>query len=294
LIVHAHAEARKPARVVLVGASGFIGRALRAGLQKDAVEAVALGSRDIDLAAPAAQDKLAAVLKPTDTVVMLSALTPDKGKDSATLMKNLAMMQNLCAALHKVGCAHLVYVSSDAVYGPGPARASEETPAAPQDLYGVMHLARELMARALAKIPLLILRPTAVYGADDTHNGYGPNRFLRSAQKEGRIQLFGAGEETRDHIHVDDVAALTCRCLEHGSTGVLNLATGRSVSFQAAAELTARQFAKPVEIVKTPRANPANPITHRHYDVTNLIKAFPHHRFITLEEGLPMCHKALR
>jgi nucleoside-diphosphate-sugar epimerase len=291
LILHAHAEARKPARVVLVGASGFIGRALRAGLQKDAVEAVALGSRDIDLTAPAAEDRLVAVLKPTDTVVMLSALTPDKGKDSATLMKNLAMMQNLCAALQKAGCAHLVYVSSDAVYGPGPARVSEETPAAPQDLYGVMHLARELMARALAKTPLLILRPTAVYGAGDTHNGYGPNRFLRSAQKEGRIQLFGAGEETRDHIHVDDVAAITCRCLEHGSTGVLNLATGRSVSFLEVAGLIAKQGAGKAEIVKTPRANP---ITHRHYDVTSLIKAFPHHRFITLEEGLSMCHKALR
>lgn len=283
MIVHAHAEARKPARVVLVGASGFIGRTLRARLQKDAVEALALGSKEIDLTAPAAEGGLAAALRPTDTVVMLSALTPDKGKDSATLMKNLAMMQNLCAALQKSGCAHLVYVSSDAVYGLGPARVSEETPAAPQDLYGVMHLARELMARALAKIPLLILRPTAVYGAGDTHNGYGPNRFLRSAQKEGRIQLFGAGEETRDHVHVDDVAAITRRCLEHGSTGVLNLATGRSVSFQAVAELTARQFAKPVEIVKTPRANP---ITHRHYDITSLLRAFPNYRFIALEQAL--------
>jgi nucleoside-diphosphate-sugar epimerase len=146
-----------------------------------------------------------------------------------------------------------------------------------------MHLARELMARMLAKTPLLILRPTAVYGPGDTHNGYGPNRFLRSAQKEGKIQLFGAGEETRDHIHVDDVAAITRRCLELRSTGALNLATGRSISFLDLAGLIARQSSRKVEILKAPRANP---ITHRHYDVTSLLKAFPDYRFIALEQGL--------
>jgi hypothetical protein len=38
-----------------------------------------------------------------------------------------------------------------------------------------------------------------------------------------------------------------------------------------------------VEILKAPRANP---ITHRHYDVTSLLKAFPDYRFIALEQGL--------
>jgi len=198
------------------------------------------------------------------------------------------MMQHACAALEKTGCAHLLYFSSDAVYGMGPALVSEDTPAAPQDLYGAMHLARELMARAVPKVPVLILRPTLVYGAEDTHNAYGPNRFRRSARKDGVIQLFGGGEETRDHIHVDDVAALTARCLMHRSTGTLNVATGRSVSFAALAEMVARQFPSPPRIVKTPRANP---VTHRHYDVINLVTAFPDYKFIALEEGLARCHR---
>jgi UDP-glucose 4-epimerase len=283
LIVHGHTEPKKPARVVLVGASGFIAKALAHSLGANGFSLLTLGRPTLDLVEPASVEKLSAQLKPSDAVVMLSALTPDKARDSATLMKNLAMMQHLCAALEKSGCAHLVYFSSDAVYGLGPARVSEETPAAPQDLYGAMHLARELMARMLAKIPLLILRPTAVYGAGDTHNGYGPNRFLRSAQKEGKIQLFGAGEETRDHIHVDDVVAITLRCLRQASTGTLNLATGRSASFRKVAELVAAQFPKRVEIAESPRANP---ITHRHYDITNLVKAFPDYRFIGLAEGV--------
>jgi nucleoside-diphosphate-sugar epimerase len=273
---------------VVIGARGFIGATLMERLRAQDVPALGLTSADLDLASPQAAEKLASVLKPADAVVMLAALTPDKGRDVATLMKNLAMMQNLCAAIEKTGCAHLVYFSSDAVYSLAVARVSEETPASPQDLYGAMHYTREIMAKGLPKVPLLVLRPTLVYGAKDTHNAYGPNRFRRAGMKEGKIQLFGGGEETRDHIHVDDVAEITVRCLRHGSTGTLNLATGRSWPFSGVARIVAKQFPRPVEIVNTPRANP---ITHRHYDVTDLIKAFPGYRFIALEDGVARSHR---
>ena len=221
---------------------------------------------------------------------MLAALTPDKGRDIATLMKNLAMMQNACAAIAKAGCAHLVYFSSDAVYDTAVSRVSEDTPASPQDLYGVMHYAREVMARSLAKVPLLVLRPTLVYGRDDTHNSYGPNRFRRAAQKDGKITLFGGGEDTRDHIHVDDLAALTLRCLVHRSAGTLNAVTGISHSFFEVAQAVTRHFKKPVEIVKTPRANP---VTHRHYDIAGTLKAFPDIRFMSLDEGVTRVHREM-
>ncbi|MBK8065032.1 MAG: hypothetical protein IPK29_14035 [Betaproteobacteria bacterium] len=87
-------------------------------------------------------------------------------------------------------------------------------------------------------------------------------------------------------MHVDDVArvAAECLCEEHRA---LNLATGRSNSFRQVAELVAHQFAGRVEIAVTPRANP---ITHRHYDITNLIKAFPGLRLVALEKGLSDVH----
>lgn len=281
MIVHGHAQPRKPARVVLLGVGGFIGAALKRQLEASSLSVLGLGRTDVELSQPSAVEKLVATLKSSDAVVMLAAVTPDKGRDIATSLKNLAMMQHLCAALEQKGCAHLVYFSSDAVYSFATGLVSEETPASPQDLYGAMHLAREIMARSLAKVPTLILRPAAVYGADDTHNAYGPNRFRRSARKEGKIQLFGSGEETRDHIHVNDVAAIASRCLMQRSTGTLNLATGRSLPFHEVARIVSTQSSKPVEIVGTPRANP---VTHRHYDVTNLLKAFPGVRFTALEE----------
>ena len=288
MIAHRPGEPRSPARTVVFGSRGFIGKALVDRLRAHNMPVLGVGSSDVDLSAPSAADKLAAILKPTDAVVMLSALTPDRGRDIATLMKNLAMMQSVCGALAKSGCAHLVYFSSDAVYSFAAGSVSEETPATPPDLYGSMHYTRELMAKGLSGVSVLVLRPTLVYGPEDTHNAYGPNRFRRAAQKDGTIQLFGGGEETRDHVHVDDVAELTIRCLRHGSTGTLNLASGRSMPFHDLARLVAAQFSGHVEIVSTPRATP---ITHRHYDVTNLIKAFPDYRFIPLEEGVARCHR---
>jgi nucleoside-diphosphate-sugar epimerase len=290
VITHWCAAAQKPERVVLLGARGFIGAAIRKELDARSIPSLALSSAALNLVEAAAANKFAAMLKATDAVVMLAALTPDKGRDIATLMKNLTMMQNTCAAIERTGCAHMVYFSSDAVYDSAVSRVSGDTPASPQDLYGALHYTREIMARNLAKVPLLVLRPTLVYGLDDTHNSYGPNRFRRAARKDGKITLFGGGEETRDHIHVDDLAALTVRCLLHRSTGTLNAATGTSHSFYEVAEGVARQFKDVVEIVKTPRANP---VTHRHYDVTDTIKAFPDIRFIPLEDGVARVHREM-
>jgi len=290
MITHENPAPKHPERVVLLGARGFIAAAIRKELAGRSIPCLPLGSPDLDLAAASAVEELAAALSATDAVVMLAALTPDKGRDVATLMRNLAMMQNTCAAIERAGCAHLVYFSSDAVYDSAVSRVSEDTPASPQDVYGAMHHTREIMAHSLAEVPVLVLRPTLVYGLGDTHNSYGPNRFRRTAQQRGEITLFGGGEESRDHLHVDDLSALTVRCLLRRSTGTLNAATGTSHSFCEVAEVVARQFPDAVEIVRTPRANP---VTHRHYDVTDTIKAFPDIRFLSLEEGVGRVHREM-
>jgi nucleoside-diphosphate-sugar epimerase len=110
------------------------------------------------------------------------------------------------------------------------------------------------------------------------------------AHKEGRITLFGEGEEMRDHILVDDVVALTLRVLRHRSAGTLNLATGRSVTFAELAQRVAALFDRPIEIVGTPRQNP---ITHRHFDVIALRKAFPTFSFTPLDVGLARAHREM-
>lgn len=278
----------EPARVVVLGSRGFIGAALVRDLATAAIPTLALSSADLDLAAPDAAAKLTALLQPQDELVFLSAVTPDKGRDIASSMRNLRMGEAVAAALQARPVAHLVYLSSDAVYSFESGLVSENTPAAPIDLYGVMHRTRELMMQQVFKGPLAILRSTLVYGAADTHNSYGANRFRRLAEKDGKIALGGKGEETRDHLLIDDAIAMIREVLRHRSHGTLNMVTGQSVTFDELARLVGGLFSPAAEVVHTPRQSP---ITHRHFDPAVRRRAFPDFRFTPLVEGLRKVHR---
>ena len=286
MIVHHNGVASPPVRVVVLGASGFIGAALVASLQRQMVPVLGLSSQDIDLGSADAGSRLAKLLRADDAVVFGSAITRDKGRDVATMMRNLSMGEQVAAAIGQRPCAHVVYYSSDAVYpGDAPNPVSEQTMCAPTDLYGLMHLVRErMLTETLAPlgIPFAVLRPSIVYGPGDTHGSYGPNRWMRSVSRGEGITLFGKGEERRDHVYIDDVVEITRLVLAHRSEGVLNIATGRSHSFAEVATMMASTTGE----AATRSAPRVMPITHRDYDVTALRTAFKEFRPTPISEGL--------
>ena len=100
---------------------------------------------------PGAAEKLAALLRPTDSVVAVSALAPVKS--TRMLADNLRMALAMVEALAKAPVAHLVNISSDAIYADGPLPLTEASPAAPGSLHGAMHLARELAFRTEVQGP---------------------------------------------------------------------------------------------------------------------------------------------
>jgi UDP-glucose 4-epimerase len=286
VLEHSSPIRKAPSRVVVVGAGGFVGSAICTRLVADKVPVLALTRNELDLLKPEAAATLQRLLRKDDSVVFVSALAPTR--NNAMLIDNLRMAEAVCAALAAQPVAHLAYISSDAVYSDDANPVTERSCQQPSSLHGVMHLAREIMLRAALKLPLAILRPTLIYGAKDPHNGYGPNRFRRLAAKGEAITLFGEGEEKRDHILVDDVAALTSAALHHRSNGGLNIATGRSASFREVAEMVVALSPRPVEIRGTPRQNP---ITHRHFDITDCLKAFPEFHYVPLRDGLARAAK---
>lgn len=283
MLQHHNASPCAPSRAVILGARGFIGGALIDRLAASKTPVLALGSQDIDLTSTQAPGQLAALLKPTDAVVVLAALTPDRGRDLSTFLRNVDIARAVCLALEQVPVAHVIYVSSDAVYPFAEGLVNEVSAANPSDLYGTMHRTREVMVGAATKSPYAVLRPTMVYGGKDTHNSYGPNRFVRAGLKDGKIVLGGAGEETRDHIFIEDVAKLIELVLRHRSSGVLNLATGQSVSFATVAQIVSALFDPPLSVTHTARTSS---ITHRAFDVTGLLRAFPGIDLTPLQKGL--------
>jgi UDP-glucose 4-epimerase len=281
VLEHSSPVRKAPSRVMIIGAGGFVGGAICDRLAADKVPMLALTRNELDLLKPEASTTLQRSLRADDSVVFVSAFAPTR--NNAMLIDNLRMAEAVCAALAAQPVAQLVYISSDAIYSDDANPVTERSCQQPSSLHWAMHLAREIMLRTTVKLPLAILRPTLIYGAKDPHNGYGPNRFRRLAAKGEAITLFGEGEEKRDHVHIDDVAALVSAVVQHRSTGTLNIATGRSASFCEIAEMIAELSSRSVEIRGTPRQNP---ITHRHFDITDCLKAFPEFRYMPLRDGL--------
>jgi UDP-glucose 4-epimerase len=282
---HLNAKAKNPARAVVLGAGGFIGGAVARQLAVSGIPVEALGRNELDLLAPDATARLAKLLRADDTLVVVSARAPCK--TPVMMLENIQMMAAVCAALAERSVAHVIYMSSDAVYADGPLPLSEASPAAPGSLHGAMHLAREQMLLAAAgATPLAVLRPTLVYGAGDPHNGYGPNRFRRHANKGEKIVLFGEGEERRDHVDVDDIAAITVLVAQHRSSGILNIATGAVASFRELAEKAVALSPRKVVIVGSPRSGPMPHDGFRPFDPAATFSAFPAFRYTALDAGL--------
>jgi UDP-glucose 4-epimerase len=294
MLQHHHSTPLKPKRVVILGAAGFVASSLARHLARQGIRALAVGSSQVDLLQPESTEKLAGLIEPEDALVFTSTLTPDKGKDARTFMKNLTMGSHVCAALEKARCAHLVYVSSDSVYDDSATLVSETTPRSPGTFHGVMHLAREQMLQSVLgkpPIPCCVVRPGLIYGAGDTHNGYGPNRFLRTALKDGKITLFGQGEERRDHVYVKDVAAFIEACLCRRTEGAVNIVSGKALSFYDVAQTIRELSGSLVRVECLPRATP---ITHRHFDVSLRLREFPEFHTTPLEAGLGETLRELR
>jgi nucleoside-diphosphate-sugar epimerase len=280
MLTHLHSQPASRGNVLVLGA-GFVGGEAARRLGGKGWEVRTLRSSDLDLTAEQAGEKLATFLRPGETLVFVSAKAPVKNPNM--LLANLRMAQAVLVACGKVPPAHLIYVSSDAVYADEPRPLSESTPAAPTSLHGVMHLARELMLQTLG-LPLAIVRPTLIYGKGDPHNGYGPNQFLRLAREKKPIVLFGEGEERRDHVHVGDVGEIIARVVIHRSTGVINAVSGQAVSFREIADMIANKYK--VLVQTRPRTGPMPHGGLRPFDPSSLKQSFPEWEPISLSRQI--------
>jgi len=281
-----------PERVVVMGAGGFIGASLVKTLKASKIPFLALTEENLNLFDTDASNRLADILNSDDTLIVISAIAPCKNNEM--LLQNISMMKAVCEAIEKQQPKHLIYLSSDAVYADSPDPLTEVSSAEPGSLHGIMHLSRETMLKQVCAAPLLVLRPSLIYGSEDTHNGYGPNLFLRLALADEEIHLFGEGEEQRDHVYIDDVVGLLQLVILHRSEGVINVATGSVVSFRRVAEMVKEYFDPQPKIITNPRVGPMPHNGFRPFDPSASLTAFPEFSYTQIADGLEKTVRALR
>lgn len=284
MLKHLLGKSSKPKRVVVLGSKGFVATACCGRLKSLGVTVLPLSRTELDLNTPKAGGHLSKILKPGDSLLFVAAKAPVKTE--SMLIENMQMAVAVCDAIKKSSVEHLVYISSDAVYADSSALLKEDSCAQPESLHGIMHLAREVMLANAFQGPLCFLRPTLIYGENDPHNGYGPNRFMRQVKNGEDIPLFGEGEERRDHVWIEDVAELTCRVLCLQSIGTLNIATGTVVSFRDIAEQVANLFSGTSKVIGSERSGPMPHNGYRAFNPEATSEAFPDFSYLPLSEGI--------
>jgi UDP-glucose 4-epimerase len=231
-------------RVLVTGASGFVGRALVEELRHGgrAYEVHALERRDGELADEGVAQQAISETK-ADVVIHSAARIGIARCDEEPL---LALRSNVLATAHVArAAARLVYISTADVYGAVDEAAEEMSPA-PASLYALTKLWGEQVARQYAPNGLVVIRLANPYGPGSS--GALPT-MLRQAAEGQPVPAFR--DEKRSWLWIGDATRAIRLILESGESGIFNVASDQPpLSLAAVARLACELAGAPPELVE--------------------------------------------
>lgn len=239
-------------KILVTGGAGFIGshtvRRLQAeGHRLRVVDDLSAGRRenlppDVELRVMDVLDEAAlrAAMEGQDACLHLAAqvsVQRSLQQPLASANRNILGFVAVLEAARHAGVGRVVHASSAAVYGDAAQLPiSESQPPAPLSPYGLEKLVNEQYAalyRRTYGMRVLGLRYFNVFGpgqSPDSPYAGVIARFIDGCRSSEGVQLFGDGLQSRDFIHVEDVARANALALAGDACGVLNIARGQSVS----------------------------------------------------------------
>lgn len=238
-------------RVVLFGASGFIGGHVRAALEADPEvgEVICPGRRDHDLIDGDHRGlvQLIGDHQPTAIVCCVGRLG---GTDSELIRGNTLVATTLLEAVAAVRPGvRLVRLGSAGEYGivPDGHAVSEEDPATPVAAYGVSHLAGTRLFQLAGEsgladtVSLRVFNPIGPGMSQENMLGRAAGR-IRAALATGADEItMGSLSAYRDFVDVRDLAEIVPAVLRPSrlSHRVFNVGSGRAVRSRTAVRLLA-------------------------------------------------------
>jgi dTDP-L-rhamnose 4-epimerase len=174
-----------------------------------------------------------------------------------------------------------------------PAATPESAKTSPASIYAATKLAQEDLVRIAGNalgIPCLIFRLQNVYGEGQSlHNPYtGILSIFSNRIRQGKvIVLFEDGYESRDFVHVSDVAeAMALGLLGDGGDGLtMNVGSGVAVSVDTIARTLKRQFADSSALVMSGQYRLGD-IRHNFADISLIRRSLGFSPKVPLEEGI--------
>lgn len=251
-------------RVLITGASGFIGSKLLIKFKNDGYEVIGWDRTEVNesevpvtFVDMSTKDSIvAALLKCNPDIVIHCAGSADVGKSVANpeidYEGNVTLTHNLLFAMHKCGLEkkRFVFLSSAGVYGnPISLPITEDIPVNPLSPYALHKVMCEDLCRYFIKnyrADIKIARIFSAYGAGlrkqifwDMHN---------KVVNAGKLDMFGTGNESRDYIHVTDVVkSIYLLATEDSEFDVFNVANGEETTIRSVTEYFAKYSNLPNE-----------------------------------------------
>ena len=270
-------------KILVFGSAGFVGKAICNLLAKLNYEIVEI-DRNVFSNLKSSPVDFRKSINETDILIFASAIAP--AKNSQDYLDNIVLLQEFLELTRGLNFAYLLNISSDAVYGDYSRPITEEDAPQPTNIHGMMHHSREFLLRQHFGENMGNLRPTLIYGPKDPHNSYGPNKFIRQALTQNRIEIIGDGEEQRDHIFIEDVARVAHLMVKLRLNENLNAATGRTIDFRSIALFIQSQLPK-TDIAFLDRNGRTMPHDgYRAFNVSKLQMLAPDLSVLDLDEGI--------
>jgi len=258
-------------RLLVTGATGFVGRALvnRAALDGLQLRATARRQKTdwppgVEIAsvgdlAPATDWRTA--LDGVDVVVHCAARVHIMNESVTNPLAefrrvNVAGTLNLARQAVDAGVLRFVFISSIKVNGEGTPLDQPYTVdhlPAPVDLYGISKHEAELGLLQLAEetgLEVVIIRPVLVYGPGVKANFLSMMRWLQ----QGIPLPLGALQNRRSLVALDNLVDLIVTCLDHpaGANKIFLVSDGEDISTTELLRRTAAALGRPARLIRVP------------------------------------------
>jgi ADP-L-glycero-D-manno-heptose 6-epimerase len=254
--------------IVVTGAAGFIGsnlvRALNARGESDIIAVDNLRDADkfrnladCDIAQYLDQDEFIARITAGEfeddlaAVLHQGACSDTMETDGRFMLRNNYRYSVTLLDHCQDNDIPFLYASSASVYGAGREFSEQRANEAPLNVYGYSKFlfdqyVRRMLAERTAQVAGF--RYFNVYGPREQHKGAMASvafHLFHQYRSGARVKLFegsdgyGAGEQRRDFVFVDDVVKVNLDFLDHpGRSGIFNVGTGNAETFNEVALAT--------------------------------------------------------
>ena len=269
-------------KILITGHKGYIGSRVFQELKKQNYDVHGIDLKD-------GEDILHCLPKENFDYVFHLAACPRVGysvqNPSYTMKQNVLVTSVLLEWAKNHGVKRIILSSSSAVHGNGDG--------IPKSPYGLHKLINEMECRLYSELyglDTVCLRYFNAYSEDQEYGGSYSTAICAWMEmiKQGKpLRIDGDGEQTRDLVHVEDIASANIFCMQHQenfSGKWLDVGSGTSVSLNHIKEFISQNHS----VIWNNVPERIGDIRHTVADITEL-KKLGWEPKISIEEGLKRC-----